>query len=151
VEFRRPDRRPSDPDAGGEGPGTFDLLGFTHYWGVSRSGKWVVKRKTAKDRFRRALARVAQWCRAHRHDDIRVQQQALGLKLRGHYGYYGITGNFVALARFLHETTRLWRRWLDQRSQRSRVSWERMNRLLARYALPQPRIARPLLPRAANP
>jgi group II intron reverse transcriptase/maturase len=151
VEFRRPDRRPSNPEGGASGPGSFDLLGFTHYWGESRSGKWIVKRKTAKDRFRRALARVGQWCREHRHDAIRVQQQALAQKLRGHYGYYGIIGNFVALARFLHETTRLWRRWLDRRSQRSRMSWERMNRLLVRYSLPQPRLARPLLPPAANP
>ena len=151
VEFRRPDRRSSGSDDDRSGPGTFDLLGFTHYWGESRSGKWVVKRKTAKDRFRRALARVAQWCREHRHDRVRVQQQALGQKLRGHYGYFGITGNFVAIARFWHETKRLWRRWLDRRSQRSRMSWERMNRLLERHPLPQPRIMRPLLPRAANP
>lgn len=152
VEFRRPDRRSSGrDDDDSTGPGTFDLLGFTHYWGESRTGKWVVKRKTAKDRFRRALARVGQWCRDHRHDAVRVQQQALGQKLRGHYGYFGVTGNFVAIARFWHETTRQWRRWLNRRSQRSRMSWERMNRLLERYPLPRPRIMRPSLPRAANP
>ena len=113
VEFRRPDKR--DPPAGGERSGragTFDLFGFTHYWGKSRTGKWIVKRSTAKDRFRRALARVAVWCRWHRHDDVREQQLALASRLRGHYGYYGITGNSRALSRFWHEVIGVWRKWL---------------------------------------
>ena len=67
VDFRRPDRRalPS-PDNGDvrSRPGTFDLLGFTHYWAKSRKGYWVVKQKTAADRLRRALKRIADWCRA---------------------------------------------------------------------------------------
>jgi len=96
IEFQRPDRRP--PRGGSsDRPGTFDLLGFTHYWGLSRKGKWVVKRKTARDRLSRALKRVAQWCRLHRHHPIEEQQQTLAQKLRGHFGYYGITGNFEAL------------------------------------------------------
>jgi hypothetical protein len=77
IEFHRPDRRlPSGGDASRR-PGTFDLLGFTHYWGVSRAGKWIVKRKTAKDRFRRAVQRIMIWCREHRHDAVRVQWKAL--------------------------------------------------------------------------
>src|SRR5215469_440668 len=71
VEFRRPDYRATLIRAGAPPrPGTFDLLGFTHYWGKSRFGKWLVKRSTAKDRFRRALKRVADWCRWHRHEDV---------------------------------------------------------------------------------
>ena len=152
VEFRRPDRR--DPPGGGGasgGPGTFDLLGFTHFWGKSRSGKWVVKRSTAKDRFRRALARVAAWCRWHRHDDVREQQLALASRLRGHYGYYGITGNSRALSRFLHEVQEAWRKWLNRRSQNAGMTWERMQRLMKRYPLPTPRITHPVFARAANP
>ncbi|WP_437894755.1 group II intron reverse transcriptase/maturase [Sorangium sp. So ce124] len=152
VEFRRPDRRAPLVSGGAPlRPGTFDLLGFTHYWGKSRAGKWIVRRSTAKDRFRRALRRVADWCRKHRHDDLRAQQQALVQKLMGHYGYFGITGNVEALRRFLHEVTRAWRKWLDRRSQRARVNWDRMHALLERYPLQQPRIARPYTPRAANP
>jgi hypothetical protein len=90
VDFRRPDRLP--PGGGNGGSRTFDLLGFTHFWGKARSGKWVVKRRTAKERFRRAIMRVALWCRKHRHDDGRAQQKALGQKLRGHFDYYGIIG-----------------------------------------------------------
>jgi RNA-directed DNA polymerase len=148
IDFRRPDRFP--PEGGNAGPGTFDLLGFTHYWGKARSGKWIVKRRTAKDRFRRALKRVGDWCREHRHDEVRKQQQVLGQKLRGHFGYFGITGNSDAISRFLHEVTGLWRKWLERRSQRGQMTWERMYRLLKQYPLPPPRI-RPLLSRAANP
>jgi group II intron reverse transcriptase/maturase len=149
VDFRRPDR--FAPAGAGGGPGTFDLLGFTHHWGKARSGKWVVKQRTAKDRFRRALKRVADWCREHRHDDIRAQQEALARKLRGHYGYFGITGNSRVIGRFYREVTGVWRVWLNRRSQRASMPWKRMYRLLKRYPLPAPRIRRPLLPRAARP
>jgi RNA-directed DNA polymerase len=148
VEFRRPDQRP--PQSNGR-PGTFDLLGFTHYWGLSRRGKWVVKRRTAKDRFRRALRRVAAWCREHRHDRVRQQWQALVRKLRGHFEYYGLIGNYEALARFRYEVIGVWRKWLHRRSQRAHMTWERMHRLLQRYVLLRPYIAHPLLPRGANP
>jgi len=147
VEFRRPDRhRPPGSSPGG----TFDLLGFTHFWGVARSGKWVVKRKTAKSRFRDALKRVADWCRTHLHDPLETQWRTLGSKLRGHYGYYGIIGNFQAIARFREETRRVWQKWLNRRSQRRSMRWDRMQRLLERYPLPRARI-RPALPLAANP
>ena len=85
--------------------------------------------------------RIAEWCRTHRHDDIEAQHRALGQKLRGHYGYFGITGNNRALARLWHETTKTWRKWLSRRSQTGFVTWERMLRLLERYPLPPPRIA----------
>jgi group II intron reverse transcriptase/maturase len=149
VEFRRPDRRAHLVREGAaRRPGVFDFLGFTHFWGKSRLGKWLVMRSTAKDRFRRALARVADWCRKHRHDDLREQQQALAQKLRGHFGYFGIIGNYEALDRFLYEVRRAWQRWLNRRSQRARMNWERMQKLLERYPLPRPRITRP---RAASP
>jgi hypothetical protein len=130
---------------------TFDLLGFTHHWGKARSGKWIVKQRTAKDRFRRALKRVGDWCREHRHDGVRAQQTALTQKLRGHFGYFGITGNFEAIRRFFRKVTEAWRKWLSRRSHRASMPWSQMERLLERYPLPKPRIMRPLLPRAASP
>ena len=142
IEFQRPDRRP--PRGGSsDRPGTFDLLGFTHYWGLSRKGKWVVKRKTARDRLSRALKRVAQWCRLHRHHPIEEQQQTLAQKLRGHFGYYGITGNFEALKHFREQVVRVWRKWLGRRSQWARMTWDRMRKLLERNPLPRARILRP--------
>jgi RNA-directed DNA polymerase len=143
VDFRRPDRRalPS-PDNGDvrSRPGTFDLLGFTHYWAKSRKGYWVVKQKTAADRLRRALKRIADWCRRSRHEPVRDQWTALKRKLLGHFGYFGITGNYPALHNFSVRVIGAWRKWLSRRSQRAWISREKMKRLLERYPLPQPRI-----------
>ena len=113
VPFHRPDR---DRRGATTGPGTFDLLGFTHHWGLSRKGKWVVKTRTAKDRFSRTLRRIGEWCRRHRHDDVEAQQRALARKLNGHYAYFGVTSNYAALARLLHEVKSIWRKWLSRRS-----------------------------------
>ena len=99
----------------------------------------MVKRKTAKDRFSRALRAVGHWCRANRHWRLRDQQVALSRKLQGHYAYYGITGNSRALARFRHEVMRLWCKWLGRRSWHGRMTWERFNRLCEHYPLPAAR------------
>jgi group II intron reverse transcriptase/maturase len=134
VAFRRPSKTDDDDDDAT--PGSFDLLGFTHYWRKSRKGNWVVFRKTANDRFARALVRVGEWCRGHRHMPVVEQWRALVAKLRGHYAYYGIAGNMRSLGRFWREVTCRWRKWLDRRSQNSSMSIEKMKRLLGRYPLP---------------
>ncbi len=120
--------------------GSVDLLGFTLYWGRSWRGFWLVKRKTASDRLSRALKRINTWCREHRHATIGWQHQKLVLKLRGHYGYYGKTGNHRHLSQFRQGVMRRWRKWLGRRSQRSEIGWEQFNRLLKRYPLPQVKI-----------
>jgi group II intron reverse transcriptase/maturase len=144
VKFPRPPRRPPPKGDGTERGGTFDFLGFTHYWARSRAGNTVVKRRTARDRFSRTLRRAKEWCRQHRHEPLRAQQQGLASKLRGHYAYFGITANFAALKRLLHEVKRTWRKWLSTRSRDGRFSWKRMNALLERLPLPAPRIVRRL-------
>jgi RNA-directed DNA polymerase len=138
IEFRRPTRGPKDDDR--QRPATFDLLGFTHFWGESRSGGWVVKRKTARDRFRKALARISAWCRQHMHDPLRLQRAALARKLMGHYGYYGIVGNSTSLSRFLFIVRRTWHKWLRRRSQRARLNWDRYAALLKVFPLPPARL-----------
>jgi RNA-directed DNA polymerase len=142
IDFRRPDRRASVSPEGDacSRPGTFDLLGFTHYWAMSRKGYWVVKQKTAADRYRRTLKRIADWCQRYRHEPVREQWTALRRKLLGHFGYFGITGNSRALRNFRYRAIAVWRKWLSRRSQRARISWDAMMRLLARYPLPEPRI-----------
>jgi RNA-directed DNA polymerase len=127
-------------DDGPEEPGSFDLLGFTHFWGKSRRGSWVVRRKTARSRFGRALLRVGQWCRRNLHRSVGEQHRRLVQALRGHYAYFGITGNSSALARFLYEVRRVWRKWLDRRSGRGTMPWDRFERLVARYPLPPARV-----------
>jgi RNA-directed DNA polymerase len=134
IDFRR-------PTSNGNGPTSFDVLGFTHFWGRSLKGKPVVQRKTARSRFGRALQRVAEWCRDNRHRSVREQHKTLVAKVRGHYNYFGITGNSRALGRFLHEVKRVWRKWLDRRSNRARVTWERFKLLCSRYPLPTPLVA----------
>jgi group II intron reverse transcriptase/maturase len=136
VRFQRPgnDR--------GERPGTFDFLGFTHYWAKSRKGRWVPKQRTARDRFGRALRKIKEWCRRCRHLPVRVQAKRLGSKLRGHYQYYGLTGNWAALARLYWKVKRVWHKWLSRRSQRAYLNWEAFNRLLTRHSLPRPQVYR---------
>lgn len=135
VPFQRPDRVDDDDD----GPGTFDLLGFTHFWAVSRKGHWIVKQTTAKDRFSRALRRLREWCRWHRHDPLKTQHVTLTKKLNGHYAYYGITSNFDRIACFFMMAKRIWRTALARRSQQ-RMPWRKMQKLLERFPLPAPRI-----------
>ena len=82
--------RLSHPEADGT---SFTFLGFTHIWGKSRAGKNVVRQVTAKNRYARALAAVSAWCRINRHQSIPDQHAHLTAMMRGHYAYYGITGN----------------------------------------------------------
>jgi group II intron reverse transcriptase/maturase len=137
VPFHRPGR--GDGGDGG-GPSTFDLLGFTHHWGLSRNGKWTVKKRTAKDRFSRTLRRISQWCRMHRHDDVEAQHLALVRKLRGHYAYFGVTSNHAALERLRHKVESIWQKWLSRRSQKGYIPWPAMSRFLKRFPLPKARI-----------
>jgi group II intron reverse transcriptase/maturase len=144
IRFTRPPYAPQGPRVKVPSwPGTFELLGFTHYWGRSRQGNWVVKRKTTGKRLSRALRRFNAWCRSHRHAPVAWQHQQLVQKLRGHYAYYGITGNEQRLRRVQWEVIRLWRKWLNRRSQRRSMRWERFARLLEQYPLPRAKIMRP--------
>ena len=136
---------------GADRPGTFDLLGFTHYWGRSLRGYWVIKLKTAADRFSRSVRSMDQWCRDNRHISLSQQQQKLNEKLRGHYAYYGVTGNSGALSRFLWEVQRRWRKWLYRRSRTRSMNWARFRRLLQRYPLAGVRTVRSAYRHTANP
>jgi len=136
VQFRRPPRGKTEA----EGNGTFDFLGFTHYWTRSRRGFWVIKRRTARKRLRRSMLALSQWCRRNRHEPMAEQHKKLSQKLRGHYGYYGIVGNFQAIRAVYQHTRQVWRKWLSRRSWRSYVTWERFLELEEIFVLPAPRI-----------
>lgn len=152
VEFRRPPRKADrPPEQRPPRPGTFDFLGFTHYWGRSRKGKWIVQRKTMKSRLSRALSEIAQWCRKARHLPVKEQHRILSMKLRGHDAYYGITGNAKALATLRYLVGRIWRKWLNRRSQRARMNWEKFNKLLSRYPLPNPVVFQSIYRQPAKP
>ena len=137
LEFRRP-----RGDGAGEKPGSFDFLGFTHYWCRSRRGYQILKRKTAKDRFSRGLHSIRDWASRARHVPIAKQVVTLASKLRGHFNYYGIQGNSQSIINFHYEVLRIWKKWLGRRSQRGYVTWEKFNKILWRYPLPPPRLRR---------
>lgn len=120
----------------GEG---FDFLGFTHYWGKSRKGSWVVKRKTAKSRLKRSLSKINDYCREQRHTPIAKQYTDLCAKMRGHYSYYGITANSRSLNAYYHEVKAIWRKWLARRGgSKKRMTWERFTQW-ERVCCPLPR------------
>jgi group II intron reverse transcriptase/maturase len=135
VMFKRP---PSNEPKSGNG--TFDFLGFTHFWAKSRRGNWVIKRKTATKRLRRAMKSLWQWCRHHRHLPLKEQHRILCLKLQGHFQYYAIRNNSRLLGKFYRHAQKAWRYWLSRRSNTSYIRWEKFERLLRTYALPRPRI-----------
>lgn len=121
---------------GGEKASSFDFLGFTHYWTVSRRGYRVIKQKTAKSRLRRAIRKISEWCRTHRHLPIRDQHVALKRKLQGHCAYYGITGNWRALGLFRDQLWRSWYKWLCRRSNAARKPWPWFEQVLKAYPIP---------------
>jgi group II intron reverse transcriptase/maturase len=143
------------PGGGSGGSGhprlSFDLLSFTHYWGKSLKGNWVVKRKTAKDRLARALKAVGEWCRINRHNDVADQYRTLVLKAKGHYQYYGITCNARRLNAFREGVQKLWWKWLSRRSQRSDMSWQDFDLLKKTYPLPFAVVVHSVYRRAARP
>lgn len=137
VEFTKPTGRQER-----KGSGCFNFLGFTHYWGKSKRGHWYIRRKTEKSRFTRSLRNITEWCKRHRHFPLREQQKMLTLKLRGHYAYYGITGNAMWLVRFREEVRRVWRRWLNRRSKNPDMPWVRFERIEQHYPLPVAKVMR---------
>lgn len=147
VDFRRPPHQGKPRE---DRPGSFYLLGFTHYWGRSRKGYWVVKRKTEKSRQKRAIRRIDQWCKRYRHAKIARQHTTLCQKLRGLYAYYGITGNYRCLAMLRRQAERVWKKWLGRRSRAQRTDWTWFELVLARYPLPTPTVVRSIY-RTANP
>ena len=148
LDFRNPRARKGSDD---DGLSSFDFLGFTHYWGTSRKGNRAVMRKTAGKRITRALHRIKEWCRFNRHRPIKEQWKALRKQLKGHYAYYGITGNYRCLNKFQYEVARLWRKWLSRRSNKAKLDWEVFSRLLKRYPLPPARVVHSICQLAANP
>lgn len=138
------DFRPrKSPCHGAEGPqdASFVFLGFRHLWGKSRKGYWVVRQYTAKDRLARALKAINEKCRTMRHEPLSAQHRTLSQTLRGHYAYFGITGNSKQLGRLHCEVTRLWRKWLSRRSRRRQLSWAKfVGTILQVFSLPRPTI-----------
>lgn len=128
------------PRGRGPKPGSFDFLGFTHFWGRSRKGRWVPKRRTSKERLSRATREIHQWIRVNRHKPVAWQAQKLAAKLRGHFQYYGIAGNSDGITRFRHHVVLAWHKWLGRRSQRGYITVKRFRRILDQHPMPLARV-----------
>jgi group II intron reverse transcriptase/maturase len=121
---------------------TFDFLGFTHFVGKDRQGRYLVQRKTARKRMARSLDLTRVWCKKNMHAPIIEQWRTLSRKLQGHYQYYGIRGNMRALQTMRTHVWWIWLRALRRRSQTSKLG--RLVALLqTRFRLPNPRITHP--------
>lgn len=132
-------KRPRDDEDGG-GNGTFDFLGFTWYWG--RRNGWDLHVKTRTSRLTRTLAAITEFCRKCRHFPVREQHLGLKRRLQGHFNYFAVSGNGRSVWRLLYWTTRIWRKALSRRSQRSSMTWARFNRMERALPLPRPTLKR---------
>jgi RNA-directed DNA polymerase len=130
-------------------PETFAFLGFTHYCGWTKDGRFIMKRKTDHRRTTRKLKELRREAYRRIHLPLTVQHAWLRAVLRGHYGYYGVTGNRRSMAGFYFEVLKLWYRSLRRRGQRHPLSWERYSLLLQRFPLPQPLVTHSMLVRTA--
>jgi hypothetical protein len=131
--------RPSTTQQSGQGPASFDFLGFTFYGRRTRTGHWRMGCKTRRASLRRAKQAIDDWCRRHRHPPVKAPHAALGRRVRGHFNSVGVNGNFPSLLRRVEATKRAWYTWLCRRSQRKRLTWERCTDLLRQRPLPRPR------------
>jgi len=122
-------------------PNTFDFLGFTHYCEVSRKGNFKLGRKTSRKKFSAKCREMNNWLRAIRNRfKTKEWWKILAAKLRGHYQYYGVSENYLSIMKFCKLITRMVRKWLNRRSQKRKMSWDKFRKYLEHYPLPQPRI-----------
>lgn len=131
---------------------TFDFLGFTHYCGKNRNGKFLVGRRTCAKKFRAKCRQMNQWFKSVRNlVETKDWWAILRSKLTGHYRYYGVSGNSYGIGRFHRRMLYLVRKWLNRRSQRRTFSWANYWRYLEKYPLPSPRIFQNFYPLNSMP
>ena len=120
---------------------TFDFLGFTHFCGRSRKGNFIVGHRTSRKKFRKKCKELNLWLKCTRNfRPVKEWWPILAAKLRGHYQYYGVSGNMPSLQRYYGLALRLVLKWLNRRSQRRSFNWAGFNEYLKHYPLPPPRI-----------
>jgi RNA-directed DNA polymerase len=109
-------------------------------WVTSEKGRAMVRQFTAKDRVARTLKTINRVCRSMRTWPLRDQHQRLCRMLKGHYAYFGISGNYERLATLQYQVVRIWRKWLSRRSNKRSLPWVAFMGILKLFPLPQPRI-----------
>jgi len=122
-------------------PNSFDFLGITHFCDRTRKGKFKVGRRTSKKKLAAKFKAMNVWLKKIRNKEkTKEWWKTLSSKLRGHYQYYGVSGNYVAIASFHTQTLKLVHKWINRRCQKKKMSWQRFNEYLQHYPLPKPSI-----------
>ena len=125
----------------GKKPDTFDFLGFTHYCDRSRKGNFKVGRKTRRKKFNAKLKEMNEWLKAVRNlVELKEWWKTLSAKLRGHYEYYGISGNYASIEEYYKRSCNLAYKWLNRRSQKKSMNWVQYTEYLNQFPLPKPEI-----------
>ncbi|WP_341808185.1 hypothetical protein [Wolbachia endosymbiont (group E) of Neria commutata] len=120
---------------------SFNFLGFTHYCGRSRNGRLMMKQKTSKISLARKIKEIKEWLKAIRNlICLKDWWQILKAKLRGHYNYFGISGNYRWLNKFNWAVMKLAFKWINRRSQKKSMSWEQFEHYTQVNPLPKPKI-----------
>jgi len=120
---------------------TFDFLGFTHYCTTSRKSRiFEVGRKSISKRLTAKLKQYGQWLQMHRTLPTAEIMQITAMKLRGHYAYYGVTGNYRSINKYAYLVKMLLYKWMDRRGKRGSMNFDKLDKLLQRFPLPKPRI-----------
>ena len=142
VEFGRYAHKYSEK-RGRKRPETIFFLGFTLYCTRNRKGNFKMGLRTEKTRLRRSLLNLQELMRDIRHHSLRDQVNAINQSLRGHYGYYGITGNLPSLTKVFRFVERFWRKMLSSRSRSAGITWEQFHVIKERMPLLAPSLALP--------
>ena len=121
-------------------PETFDFLGFTHYCGTNRNGKFCLKHKTSRKKLNKKLVEFNVWCKENRTKPIENIMATVRRKLTGYYNYYGITDNSRSLEAFYDKCVNILHKWLNRRSQRISFTRNEFNKILKEYKIPKPNI-----------
>jgi RNA-directed DNA polymerase len=139
VEFSRQKVQQGIPQ------GSFDFLGFTFYWGKARSGWIIAKLKTSGKTIKKKLVRVTEWCKKNRNKTtLKELWKTFCAKLRGHAQYYGVSFNSQRMQKFFWESTKIFFKWINRRSQKKSFTWEKFGKFMERFPRPKIRICHPL-------
>ena len=139
IEFGRYAR--ANAKRNGKKPDTVDFLGFTHFCDKSRKGNFKVGRKTRRKKFNEKLKEMNGWLKSVRNMvGIKEWWMVLVAKIRGHYEYYGISGNYASLRAFYKQSCKLAYKWINRRSQKKSMNWKQFMEYLEQFPLPRPEI-----------
>jgi len=120
---------------------SFVFLGFEYRWVISRKKKPLVRMVTARKKFQQALSNMKAWIKSNRCvSGVTELMEQFMAKLRGHYNYYGVSGNFDKLGSFYNLSCKIVYKWLNRRSQRKSFNWRGFEELLRSFSIPRPRI-----------